>query len=1041
MKKAILLLTLLAGSWQLWSAPVTQHRARKVAADFMARRGISHIDVQPLKVPRRTAGSSTAEVPSYYVFNAADARGFVLISADDRTEPVLGYSDSGMFDEEHMSDGLTWLLQSYEEQIARLDVRQPVAATSGVSQMYSPAVSNAQWRAPGEQTRRSIRPLLASLWNQGDPYNLLCPRYYNQDGTQGGLSATGCVATAIAQVMGYYRFPNELQRTIPGYMQEYDTDQGKKSVRLNSIPVGSVIDWAHIVPYYDSQSSEAQKTAIAQLMYWVGMSCRMGYGSQSAAGFSEGVKGLINYFGYDDGSHIESRGSYTAAGWSDLLYNELLTGHPIAFAGTNSGGAHAFVLDGYDVDGLFHVNWGWGGMNNGYFRIDVLAPDDNSGIGASLTPDGYNMGQEAIILRLPDDEKAATVQPRLNINDWELRNGGRTFFANFVNWSGVSTTWDAAIAEVLSDGTLQLIGSSRQFQLSPNYFIGAEFAITGLEEGIHRVVPVSKRSVTSEWLTHVPTSINYIEVEVNANRQVVSARIHPIEDVEVSSISYPGTLKMGERQTVEVTFVNNGDEYHREVHLLASPTNDRGEGLCRTAVLIQKGGEGRGSFFFTPTQEGMWHIWLANDREGRQVLAEDSVEITSQGMQRQQNLRFVSLTVNNSSNGYVMGNRIQGKLTVLNQSTTAPFDGNLRLWLFKLNPSDGYFYGANSVYVNMHVEPRKTASTQYYFDHLDDGGQYVMSILYAEGGDIQDGGLRQVGTVQPGVVYWQQNKTMSGLNLSSTISTPSGAVAIDLTGLGGRYNDVRPNANPNTLYFIDADMDVPESLKGRNVVRGMQCDSLVLTDGYGFFSPSVFYAQKAVYSRQLAADARQWETIVLPFGLEDLPQDAEVKYFDCQDEAGNVHFESVGQMQANVPYVIRSKVAEADSMTFQADHAVVESALEMPMQVGTSDYLFVGTTVSTAITAGYVVNADGTAFEPIGSRTQIKPFHAYFIGLLPADQQAGQLPVCTPDELGIKTIECTEAIAAGLYDLSGRRVKTPQRTGLYISNGRKVIIR
>ena len=92
-------------------------------------------------------------------------------------------------------------------------------------------------------------------------------------------------------------------------------------------------------------------------MYWVGVGCKMSYGGSSAAGFPEGVKALINYFGYDDGTHIESRGNFTASAWEDLLYNELLTGHPIAFAGTNTGGAHAFVLDGYDIDGLFHVNW------------------------------------------------------------------------------------------------------------------------------------------------------------------------------------------------------------------------------------------------------------------------------------------------------------------------------------------------------------------------------------------------------------------------------------------------------------------------------------------------------------------------------------------------------------------------------------------------------------------------------------------------------------------------------------------------------------
>ena len=111
-------------------------------------------------------------------------------------------------------------------------------------------------------------------------------------------------------------------------------------------------------------------------------------------------------------------------------------------------------LDGYDIEGLFHINWGWGGLDNGYFRIDVMAPDDNSGIGASSTPDGYNMGQDAIIgLRLPDDVQAETQQPRLTVNDWEIRRGN-TFFANYVNWAGFTATWDMGIGYVDETGTL-----------------------------------------------------------------------------------------------------------------------------------------------------------------------------------------------------------------------------------------------------------------------------------------------------------------------------------------------------------------------------------------------------------------------------------------------------------------------------------------------------------------------------------------------------------------------------------------------------------
>ena len=126
----------------------------------------------------------------------------------------------------------------------------------------------------------------------------------------------------------------------------------------------------------------------------------------------------------------------------DLIYNEIASGHPVAIAGTATGGAHAFVVDGYDGDGLFHLNWGWGGGSDGYFRIEILNPGDNSGIGASSSSDGYSMGQEALILRLPDDVEADDMA-MMTINDTEIR--GTEIFSNYINWTGETNSFDYGI--------------------------------------------------------------------------------------------------------------------------------------------------------------------------------------------------------------------------------------------------------------------------------------------------------------------------------------------------------------------------------------------------------------------------------------------------------------------------------------------------------------------------------------------------------------------------------------------------------------------
>ena len=209
------------------AGPITRQQARQQAQHFMSERGKT-LASQATHQAARRALTSADDCDYYYVFNAGQDEGYVIVSGDDRTAPVLGYVDHGTFDENGMPDGLRWMLQTYREQMDQLDnlfasyevQKAQAAREAGAQQQYS------------QPTRRNIEPLLPMLWNQGDPYNLLCPRYYNEDGTLGGLSATGCVATALAQVVGYYRWPEKQKRTIPGYVQKYQTSQGEKSVTL-----------------------------------------------------------------------------------------------------------------------------------------------------------------------------------------------------------------------------------------------------------------------------------------------------------------------------------------------------------------------------------------------------------------------------------------------------------------------------------------------------------------------------------------------------------------------------------------------------------------------------------------------------------------------------------------------------------------------------------------------------------------------------------------------------------------------------------------
>ena len=991
---------LLLGAIQA-TAQITRQQAQAEAQRFLFSRGKRLADSTPLKAPAQT-GNHNQTAP-YYVFNAANEQGFVIVSGSSHSVPILGYTNHSHFDETNIPDGLYWLLQNYADQ------QSPLSAP-----ISSPAHHN-------------IPPLLTTRWNQGSPYNLLCPKYYNEDGSQGGNSATGCVATAIAQVMGYYRWPAKLKQSISGYIQTYNTSAGTKNVRLNTIPKESVIDWGNILDNYNGFETEAQQNAIAQLMYWTGMGCKMNYGPSSGAGFPEAIKALVNCFDYDDGIHIENRSKYTIQGWHDLIYQEIASGHPVAFAGTNSGGAHAFVLDGYDADGLFHVNWGWGGMCDGYFRIDVLDPDDNSGIGASPVPGGYNMGQDAIIgFHLPDDQSASPSYC-LTVNDWELRGNGTTFFANYVNWSGVSATWDVGIAYIDNHGQTIILGNTNSMQLNTNTYTSQQFTISGLPEGIWHIVPVSKRTTDDKWQMSVNPDITYILAIVDANGNITT-EIHPILHLAMSSLTFPGNHKTGDEQTVCATFTNNGDEYYHEIHLFASTTDSKGTSCCRTALAVANDSETTVALRFKPTQAGTWHLWLATDDKGNHVIGEGQLEVTDEGIASTNTLRYVTHNVTNKRNNDIYGNRMEGNVTVRNQGTET-FSGKLKLWLFK-QADNGYYYGDQSTIATMQIEPGKTARADFSFSHLELGANYVMSILYAEGGDILDGGLKPMGTVKAGIVYWMQNMSLMPLEAAATVTTPSGAVAIDMTGLAGSINSVRPNSNKNTLYIFGEDETVPEGLEGCNIVKGNHAETIVLTDSMNFLAPQSFTAEHVSYSRQFKKN--QWQTLALPFSPAEVSQNPHILTFTGNSADGEVWFDDTEKIEAGLPCLVSFDTTGLQ--TFSATDAIIMSSYT-PMRLSSHQFEMAGSTLFTTVANSYLLNEEGNAFLPTHSNSRIAPFRAYFN----TTTNAEQIPV-NSKTVSISNIHNTNYTNNFFLDLQGRKVFHPQ-PGIYIKDGKKIVIK
>ena len=325
------------------SAPVDEQKARKLASDFLRSKMPATRSVSA-NLTRAVTGVVDGPEAAVYVFNTDNA--FVIISGDDNTMPVLGYSDNGKFDVNNAPDGLKELIRFYQQEVKSFN-----AGTRGETIVIHDPVA----------------PLIKTTWDQSAPYNLDCPI----DTITQKKSVTGCVATATAQVMYYYQYPDSFA-------------------------------WNDMKLSYSKDDTSSAAYAVAKLMADVGASVFMNYSSSGSSAASSFVSEALRYsFGYSDTTEYTNRENYTSKEWDELIYNELKLGRPVLYAAqaispSQGESGHAFVVDGYDDQGFYHVNWGWGGGSDGFFMLSVLNPYYQS-TGGNAGSSGYSISPLAIV--------------------------------------------------------------------------------------------------------------------------------------------------------------------------------------------------------------------------------------------------------------------------------------------------------------------------------------------------------------------------------------------------------------------------------------------------------------------------------------------------------------------------------------------------------------------------------------------------------------------------------------------------------------------
>ena len=401
---AMTLAVLICSLTTAWADDVTAEQAREQAQRFMQQHRIASGKTNKVS-PSKNLSMTMTQMNGLYVFNMAEDGGFVIVSNDDRTTPILGFSDSGSIDPDNMPSNMKAWLKGYADEIAWLQKNGNKSETKKGIAKTSPS-----WNVGDPKT--NIDPLLTTQWNQGEPYNNFCPEY-----AAGQKSATGCVATAMAQVIYYHQWPKTATPTIPAYTDGY----GVERAGLPAI----TFDWANMITDYSGEYSEENQNAVATLMLYCGWGAKMNYGPESESNLDKAATALKEYFDYQKETikHL-SRSFYSYANWIDLIYYELSQGRPVIYSGESSNSAHAFVCDGYQYvneTDFFHINWGWGGLSDDYFVLSALNPDEQ-GIGGSTSTDGYRYGQHTIIGIQPASKNNPIAAITPNIVDLQLNS-------------------------------------------------------------------------------------------------------------------------------------------------------------------------------------------------------------------------------------------------------------------------------------------------------------------------------------------------------------------------------------------------------------------------------------------------------------------------------------------------------------------------------------------------------------------------------------------------------------------------------------------
>lgn len=995
----------------LQAEPISRQQARQRAVDFLRQQN-SQVTLSTAvahKAPSRSTGA-TSDQAYYYVFNADVGQGFVIASGDDCARPVLAYSEQGTFDIDSIPEGMRYLLQSYADQIAWAQERG-----------LAPYVDS-----PLKASRVTISHLVESSWDQESPYYNNCPK--TKSGLFGSQQTclTGCVATAMAQVLYYWgrqKGYNSIGSTaIPAYTTN------SNSISVDALEAVNAFDWSSMTA--SKPTSTAAKTAVATLMRYCGQSVNMDYGTSSQGGSGaynfDVPYAFKNYFGLAGSARYLNRSDFSDAEWDELIYDELAAGRPVVYGGASSStGGHCFVCDGYDSqNNRYYFNWGWSGSyNSTSFALSALTPGSYN----------FNSGHDAIVgiqpkaLETPE-QVAQAANVRLYgldlksgstlLRDHRSENGASSInlMGLVQNTSGMDLNLETTMGIYDTDGNF--IGTTdieeKDYDASTGiYYFMKQFSFgEELPYGTYKLIPLCRQIGTDAWNTIAGGRDYYVQAVVDAG----GAEIHlaPAEGIQVT-VKQTGS---NNRYTNTATITNVGcktftgslyvvvDDDYSSYSTISVSSLAPGASVDKTftykyaitSTTHKLSIEGLAGAYYTnqPKPNLTWECdWPGSDDDNH--IFRPTYDFV---------VRLTNTDLGDFSGPVVATLYEHGKAESTGESKT--IDATIAA-----GETNEYTFSFNN------VVPDKVYNLKFTYD----GETYYFG---QSGTDDDDNIIYYYPdfsfTMSKGISVGLPDDVIYHLDADGILDIPENALYVDAR-TSADLTTIGDGGNANTLYLLPESATVPSALVGRNVVVDGRADAIAIDDALGFATPVDFTATQVAYRRTLEAgaseEAAHWQTFVVPFDVDevcvgekaidwyhsadDTGKQFWVMAFTGEDEEGAL-FGHAEQIAANKPYLIavpgnawgEACNLEGQQLTFSGSD--VSFSAEAPKGVVShgGKYDFIGRVYQTVQHRKYVLTSAGDRFAYADEFTA-DPFRAYFVAYDDLGAQADvNLPMPMP---------------------------------------------